>query len=298
MAKIVKAELVSEHHSDLLEGPIWHPDREEVFYSALLDGTVFAYSPGKDSVRTVSEGPLVGGSTIHEDGRLMLFQDGTVALMDPQTGAREQVAAGVSAPNGRFNDVIADPAGRVLAGTMDGGDGQLLRIELDGSVAVVHSGQPVPNGLGFSPDESKLYYTESLSHNIYRYDFDRATGGMSNRYVHVQIPKAAGMPDGMTMDREGFIWSAVWHSSEVRRFDLTGDPDGTVVVLPVSQPSSTVFGGAKMNEMYITTAGAEGGDSLGPNPRPHPEMPRGGGLYRATIDFTSGIEEYRSRVQF
>ena len=106
------------------------------------------------------------------------------------------------------------------------------------------------------------------------------------------------MPDGMTVDRDGCIWSAVWHSAQVRRFDVNGDPTDEAVELPVSQPSSAIFGGPNMDELYITTAGAGGADNLGPVQRPHPDLPRGGGLYRAKIDFASGPEEFRSRLKF
>ena len=91
MAKQFEAELVVELNSDLLEGPIWHPDLCELLFADLLIGVVHGWSPKTGQRRVVSKGPVVGGSTIHEDGRVLLFQDGRISLMDPETGKQEQL---------------------------------------------------------------------------------------------------------------------------------------------------------------------------------------------------------------
>jgi D-xylonolactonase len=54
----------------------------------------------------------------------------------------------------RFNDVIADPAGRVYAGTIGTSreSGGLYRVDLDGTVTKLFAGTGCANGMGFTPD--------------------------------------------------------------------------------------------------------------------------------------------------
>ena len=62
-----------------------------------------------------------------------------------------------------------------------------------------------------------------------------------------------GITDGMTVDSEGFIWSAIWWGSKVMRFD----PDGKLereIYFPASQTSCPMFGGKDLTDLYITSA--------------------------------------------
>jgi len=66
--------------------------------------------------------------------------------------------------------------------------------------------------LGWSPDNKIMYYTDSLQHKIFRYAFDTETGDISNGSVFATIPESEGGPDGLTVDTDGHVWSAHWHS--------------------------------------------------------------------------------------
>jgi len=154
----------------------------------------------------------------------------------------------------KFNDMIADPIGRVYVGTLNPPElGNLYKVDLDGSVEIVEEGVTCSNGLGFSPDEKVLYYTDSRKREIYAYRYDRATGNLSNRRVFIRVPDTEGLPDGLTVDAEGFIWSAQWGGAQVVRYD----PDGKVerrVPIPVRLVSSVAFGGNELRTLFITSA--------------------------------------------
>ncbi len=80
------------------------------------------------------------------------------------------------------------------------------------------------NGLGWSPDDRLLYYTDSLRRTIWVYDFDLASGEIGNRRVFAQVPEDAGVPDGLCVDAEGCVWSAHWGGWRLTRYA----PDGRI----------------------------------------------------------------------
>jgi len=231
--------------------------------------------------------------TLQEDGHVLLFQDGRVSELGLD-GVQREVASGLCPDNDRFNDVIAAPNGRVFAGAM-GGNGRLFRFDGDGGKEEVLDGLGIPNGMGFSPDLTRMYFTESVSHCIYRFDYDVETGAISNREVFAEIPESEGIPDGMTVDADGFVWTAIWFGGRLKRFA----PDGRLdreVHFPVAQTSAVTFGGADYSEMYVTTAAGSGADRLAPLGRAPADDRRGGGLYVCRIDGIRGRPEFRSRL--
>src|SRR5262249_44534548 len=143
------------------------------------------------------------------------------------------------------------------------------------------------------PDARTFYLIDSVPGRIYAYDYDAATGAIRNRRVLVQLDRSEGLPDGMTVDAEGFLWIARWFGGGLSRFD----PDGVLerrVALPVAQPSSVMFGGADLTELYVTSAALHWESPLAPEGHNY-TSPRGGGLYRLRPG-VSGRPEYRARV--
>jgi D-xylonolactonase len=162
----------------------------------------------------------------------------------------------------RFNDVIADPEGRVFAGTIGTTpeSGGLFLIERDGAITSLFRGTGCSNGMGFSPDLKSLYWTCSTRRRIYAFDYDRATGGISRQRVLYQADESEGIPDGMTVDANGHIWSARWDGFAI----VHHAPDGSVVEripFPVAEVSSLCFGGPQLDQFFVTTAGGQAGAS-------------------------------------
>jgi D-xylonolactonase len=156
----------------------------------------------------------------------------------------------------RFNDVITDPEGRVFAGTIGRTDesGGLYRIDRDGSVQCVWKGTGIANGMGFTTDLSRFYWTCTTSSQIYIADYDRQTGTLHDRRLFYAVPKDEGGPDGLTVDAEDHIWSARWGGSAVYRLS----PDAKVVdriEFPVEKITSVTFGGPALDTLYVTSAG-------------------------------------------
>lgn len=256
----MKAELENLTGNDLLgEGPFWDAEHQRLIWSDIKSSTLREFLPASGERRVLAEGVMAFGLTLNRDGALIITTP--VGLFYYKIGGQPQPLLGEYEGESLFlNDMIADSAGRVYAGTVFWGpdglvkEGKLYLIDGSGAARIVDQGSGMSNGLGFSPDNSTLYYTDSYVRRIYAFDVDQSTGDLSNKRVLVQIPDDEGLPDGLTVDAEGHLWSAQWYGSQVVRYD----PDGKVerrVEVPVRQVASLTFGGADLDELYVTTAG-------------------------------------------
>lgn len=283
------AELVIDCACRTGEGPLWHPDELQLYWTDIPSGLLLRYDPQTGEQERCREGDVVGGFTLQADGALLLFrQQGVVTLWrgPSETTLVEEIPAERET---RFNDVIADPAGRVFAGTMgrNGSPSRLYRIDTDGSVSLVLDGLGLANGMGFTPDRMHLYLTDTHALKIYRFDYDQVGGHLSNQQVFAEISEldGEGRPDGLTVDAEGGVWSARWGGGCVVRYS----PDGVEqerVVLPTPKVSSVAFGGSDFDDLYVTTAG---GDDRAHN------GPLAGSLFRFRPG-VNGRPEFRSQV--
>jgi sugar lactone lactonase YvrE len=251
------AEPVSDVRAMLGEGPYWVPEDGRLLWVDAEDGllhrtdvaTGSTESFGFDAITAVF--PALGGGVLAAGGNKLTRR------FPGERRPDEVVAEAPELPGVRFNDGAVDPAGRVWAGTMDIGEteklGTLYRLDPGGKLTPVAPGATVSNGIGWSPDGTRMYYSDSPLRRIDVFDYDPATGDASDRRVFVDLDEFDGMPDGLTVDAAGHVWVAMWGGSAIRRFTPAGELD-TVLEVPVSQPSSCAFGGPGMAELFVTTA--------------------------------------------
>lgn len=166
-----------------------------------------------------------------------------------------QPAAGRAEVPLRMNDAVADPHGRFWAGAMtydgDPGDGFLLRLDPDGSILIMLEELAIPNGPAFTADGATMYLAETTTGWIRRFPVDPATGdlGPGEKFVHV----SEGGPDGMTVDAEGCLWSAVWGGSCLHRYSPAGELLERIEV-PVRQPTSIAISSVAPYRAIVTSA--------------------------------------------
>ena len=270
------------------EAPVWDGRRGRLLWVDIGNSIVWEWAPGQPAKRRISEGLPVSGLALNRDGRLVLAGATGLHVWSGQNDYRSVVSehAGETLV---FNDIVADAAGRVYAGTLYWDDsgmqrpGKLYLIDGHGSVRVVEEGIELSNGLAFSPDNRTLYYADSAPRVIYAYDVDARTGGLSRKRVFVRVGGDEGIPDGLTVDSAGFVWCAQWYGGQVVRYD----PDGRVerrVRLPVRQVASLNFGGPELLDLYITTDGENWPSHLAPSGYDYDAGNFGGGLYRLRLD--------------
>ena len=237
------------------ECPLWHPE-EELLYWVDIEGECFhRYSPETGNGDTVQVGQPLGCLAFRASGGLVLGLRDGLGFWDQDTAEIEIISnpeAGRS--NSRFNDGKVGPAGRFWAGTL-GEDDQscLYKLDTDGMIHIMETGIQISNGIGWSPDHEIMYYTDSLRRVIYAYDFDLESGSITNRRDFVNVLAKDGIPDGLTVDSEGFVWSAHWDGWRLTRYDQKGNIE-RIVYLPIQRPTSCTFGGRDLDQLFITSA--------------------------------------------
>ncbi len=277
-------EPLANAHCHTGENPYWDDERHLVYWTDIPNGRLYRLDVRTGAWEKFYDGLVVGGFTLQADGTLLLFRENEFAHLNAD-GSIETVAH-TDPATGRFNDVMADPQGRVFAGTMGNPkdfSGGLYRVAVDGSVTKLITGTNCSNGMGFSPDLRQFYWTDSTARKIFVFDYDRATGEIANRREFLSVPEGEGSPDGMAVDAGGCIWSARWDGYGIFRYS----PDGELmekIEFPVAKVSSLIFGGPNLDEIYVTTAG--GSDDAGT---------ADGTLYRVRVD-VKGQPEFRSRI--
>ena len=134
-------------------------------------------------------------------------------------------------------------------------EGVLYQINPYGSRNTMLTKIGISNGLDWSPDGKTMFYTDSIKRAIYIFDYTQETGQISNQRIFVQLPPDAReiVPDGLCVDVEGCVWSAQWNGWQVVRYDPAGRPIDSVK-LPTQRVTSCCFGGANLDQLFITTA--------------------------------------------
>ena len=105
-----------------------------------------------------------------------------------------------------------------------------------------------------------------MAGDIYAFDYDSATAGISCRRTFFPKNSAPGIPDGSAIDVEGYLWNARWDGGCVVRISPAGDLD-RVIKIPARRPTSCAFGGGDMKTLFITSAAAESSVSPGRDDR-------------------------------
>ena len=277
------ATLLNEHCA-LGENPLWNPADGSLYWTDITGGKVHRVHLASGRHEIIYRGEPVGGFTFQENGGLLLFRVHDFARL-PEDGRVEVLREFTDDGSARFNDVIADPEGRVFAGTIGRTEtsGGLYRVDRDGEVTLLFRGTGVSNGMGFSPDLRTFYWTCSTRRRMLAFDYDRASGALSGERVFYQANDAEGIPDGMTVDSDGNVWSARWDGFAV----VKHAPDGRVlerIPFPVAKVSSLCFGGPALDEFFVTTAGGVAGSDSAD-----------GAVYRWRVG-ASGVAEFRSRI--
>jgi sugar lactone lactonase YvrE len=253
----VEATCVVDGKNVLGEGALWCPREQRLWWIDISKPSLWSWRPRTGEVEHWALPKPPGSFALRERGGfLFAFRSGLATLEKP--GAELEWLEIPGLGDERFNDGKTDRAGRFWAGTMDrklgSAIGGLYRIEAGFRVRAMEKNfVTIANGIGWSPDDRTMYFTDTPSRRIYRYDFDRARGEVTNRRVFVEVERGHGGPDGMTVDAEGFVWSAQFDRWCVNRYAPDGRLERTVR-LPVQRPTTCMFGGADLSTLFVTSA--------------------------------------------
>ncbi|MCK8685066.1 SMP-30/gluconolactonase/LRE family protein [Pseudomonas umsongensis] len=265
---------VTEHRAQLGEGPFWDAPTQALYWVDIA---------GKQALRLIGANVQIWQMPEHVSAfipctsgdALVTLSSGVYRLDLDSPGLEPRLSLFCVAdpqPGNRANEARCDAQGRLWLGTMQNNIGEqgedlpverrcggLFRIDSDARVTPLLRGLGIPNTLLWSDDATTVYFGDSLDGTLCRY-FIRADGHLDPAQAWFG-PHPLGGPDGSAMDAEGFVWNARWDGSCLLRLTPDGQVD-RVVELPVSRPTSCVFGDADLKTLYITSAASPLGHPL------------------------------------
>lgn len=254
----MQIKVLSDVVSDVGEGPLYNASENSVTWVDIT-GKKW-HKCNFDSGKTISHDvpKMIGAIVERKNGGYF--------------GAVEEGFAEINATNGyevvidflpaeeRMNDAKADGLGRWWAGSnaidFTAGKGQLHKLNPDKSYETVLTGLTLPNGLGWSPDNTKFYLVDTFASSLWVFDFDYSSGKLRNQQLMHKFDDSKGYPDGMCVTNDGTLLIAMWDGSRIEVISSSGEVQEPIL-LPVQRPTSCTFGGVLGNELIVTTAARE-----------------------------------------
>jgi len=253
------AELIYKIPSVLGEGAFWHPQRQRLYWVDIDRLMLHEHDPLLNTNRywQLERKP----TAIVQDLAmgLVLGLQGGIAAFDPDEGRLTWLAnLEADLPTHRTNDGKCDTSGRFWIGTMElkakAGEAALYCIDPQLNIVCKEKSLSIPNGMAWSPDNKRMYHIDSPQRAVRSFFYEEETATIRFEKNAVEIPASEGSPDGMTMDVEGMLWVAIWGGFAIHRYNPADGKLMDKVTLPVPQVSCCAFGGAGMDELFITTA--------------------------------------------
>ncbi len=252
------------------EGPVWDVAEQALYYVDIIAKKVHRYHPSSGDSKSWDVPGVVGSMALREQGgALVALADGLYTL-DFESGVSTQICKpeGLD-PRIQFNDGKVDRRGRFIVGTTDSKIekpmGNVYSFSADHKLSQIDDGITISNGPCWSPDNKTFYFSDSKKSVMYAYDYDIETGETANRRIFVNTEDLGGFPDGVTVDADGLIWTALCEGGKV----VAWRPDGKVeriIDMPVTLPSSVMFGGPDLDQLYVTTLDPQALSAFRPNP--------------------------------
>ncbi|XP_044267290.1 regucalcin-like [Tribolium madens] len=308
---MVKIERLTDN-IHLGEAPHWEAESESLFYVDILGMAVYKYTPATKKCTKASVGVNLVSFIIPVEGEknqfvVSLGREIVRIFWNSETEDMkvvEKLAEVENSPefvDNRFNDGKCDPSGRLWAGTLNTKaekplvyppKGTLYSLDAERNVRSHVSSLKISNGMAFNPKLKAMYFIDSSKGTVDHYDFDMASGTISNPRPIFTLSNHGieGIPDGMTIDIDGNLWVAVFNGGKIIRIDPRR-PETLLdaIEMPVKQVTSLTFGGPYLDEMYVTTGAYKIDDQDLP-------PPDNGALYKITGLGTRGLQAAKFRL--
>lgn len=244
--------------NDLGEGPIWYPEENALYWVDIGRAEVFRFRPETGEQNVCALDSVVSALGIWSEQKFVAATENGFSVLRTKDPGLARIDHFLEGEHGaRLNDAKVGPGGRFWAGMLHESrkNGVLYCLCPDGSVREADIELVAPNGLDWAPGGETIYITDSRRGAIIEFDFDVSTGALSGRRIFAEVPEGEGVPDGLTVDANGSVWSVRFQGGSVVRYDPRGQVE-TSIDLPVACPTSCAFGGKHLDNLYVTSSRA------------------------------------------
>lgn len=255
--------LFDDRQCTLGEGPLWHPERQQLFWFDILNRQLLSRDNG--TPRTWQFDEYVSAAGWVSRSELLIASQSKLFLFDLESENTRKLCD-LEADNAitRSNDGRADPKGGFWIGTMginaEPGAGAIYRY-CKGKLRRLFGGITISNAICFAPDGRSACFSDTDTQTIMRVALDADGWPAGEPELFIDLGPEDLNPDGAVIDSEGYLWNAQWGANRVARYA----PDGSFaeeISFPAKQVSCPAFGGADLQTLFATTAadGLEGED--------------------------------------
>ena len=250
------------------EGAVWHAAERALYWTDINRFLIHRLDEQTRSVRTwIFDEPVTAMTLTERDDTLVAVFGSKAQLWQPASNTLGRILFQLPGwPDMQCNDARVDPRGSLWIGSMrnnvgpEGEDlnvafdnGVLYRIDPDGAVSEWKRDIGISNTVAWSPEGHRFYFGDTVANVIYAFAYDKKTGNISEETRFLDNFHR-GLPDGSTVDAEGYLWNTRPYAGCIARIAPGGDLD-LIVELPVPNPTTCTFGGADLTTLYITSAG-------------------------------------------
>ncbi|NKB51536.1 MAG: SMP-30/gluconolactonase/LRE family protein [Rhizobiaceae bacterium] len=279
-------------HCTLGEGPLWHPERERLYWFDIPVGRLHVCNYLGDQHHFWDFGEPASAAGWLDKQTLLVATASGLQKFDLPTGRWETVIDLESDnPLTRSNDGRIGPDGSFWIGTMarDGSphEGAFHRYH-NGKIDCLASRASIPNATCFSPDGKTAYLADTRKQIIWRWPLDDLGNPVGEKQTHINLRDENINPDGAVCDAEGYLWNAQWGAWRIARYAPDGSFD-RAIDLPVSQPTCPAFGGPDLKTLFITSA------SEGLSEKSLENQPDAGKILALDLD-VCGLPEHQARI--
>ncbi len=256
-----KVELVIDTKSDFGSGAFWNHQTGEMIWLDISTGIINIYNPRTGNNKEMFLGQTTGAAVAAESGAIIAALEQGIYIIDPVTGTKRLIANPDTISDNRFVNGSCDPAGRFWTSTVNtfakSGTGTLYRLDADSTIHKILDNVSIANGIVWSGSNAKMFHIDLPTRKVIAYDYDNATGEISNRMVAIEIPSEMGLPYGMTIDAKNNLWIAMYGGSAVTCWNSATGELLNEIKVPAKNVTSCTFGDADLGTLYITTARLE-----------------------------------------
>jgi L-arabinonolactonase len=274
------------------EGIVWSARRHALLWTDIQSARVWQAPHPAGDARTWTLPDRVGVMAECESGRFLLGFTKKICLSplgDMQESETVLADVELELPHTRVNDGRTDRSGNLVFGTLNedpaqqkiGGFYQFST--RDGLRRLALPSVVIPNSICFSPDGRTMYFCDSVDRRIMQCAYEAETAALADVREFVAFGSRQGVPDGSIVDADGCVWNAEWRAARVRRNTPAGRLDREISV-PAKNPTCVAFGGASLDELYITSSRQEMTEGE------LAATPHAGGVYRV-ISGAAGIRD-------
>lgn len=253
--KIYKAVPLGNKRYKLGEGPFWNEETKSLSFVDITAGCFYIMDE-KQNLQSFEMGQMIGAAVPTDiSGTFLLAATDGLYLLKNGKAEKLYDLTNDYKPYHRSNDAKADPKGRLFVGSIvfDGKhdpSGNLYCF--DGKLSVVQPDTLLANGMAWSHDRKKFYFSDSEEHGIFEYDYDEEKGTITNRKKLFSVTNM--VPDGMCIDSDDNLWVAVWGGHRIECHSTKNGELLAIIEVDATNVTSCCFCG-ETGKMYITTSG-------------------------------------------